>query len=86
MSEITESILAYLIKREDAQDTLEGIAEWWLLEQKIERRTAEVKAALRELAASGLIVERRSSDGSQTYYRLNRRRADAIADLLKQHG
>jgi hypothetical protein len=83
MSQLAQSILAYLTERQDAQDTLEGIAEWWLLEQKISSRTAEVREALSELVASELIVERKTGD-AQTYYRLNRRKVDAIAVALKQ--
>lgn len=80
-AEIAHEILAYLVEHPRAQDTLEGIVEWWLLEQEILRRTAQVQAALAELVARGLVLERQGKDG-RTRYRINRRRSARIRDLL----
>jgi len=33
--DISLKILAYLLNNPNAQDTLEGISEWWLLDQDI---------------------------------------------------
>ena len=63
-------ILAYLNMHREAQDTVEGIAEWWLLEQRIRRVTKEVKKALVELVACGLVLERDGHDG-HVHYCLN---------------
>lgn len=81
-SQIARDVLAYLAEHPDAQDTFEGIVEWWLLEQKIKRQTAEVKEVLDNLASRKLILERRASD-SRTHYRLNRRKVKAINAFLK---
>jgi predicted transcriptional regulator len=62
---------------------LEGIVEWWLLEQEIKRRTAAVQEALAELLARGLVQERKGRDG-RMHYRLNRRKLAEIIALLKQ--
>jgi predicted transcriptional regulator len=83
MSQIAAAILAYLAEHPKAQDTLEGIVEWWLLEQEIKRRTAMVREALAELLAKGLVVERKGRDG-RMHYRLNRHKRREIAALLKQ--
>ena len=72
-SEIGKEILAFLVENPKAQDTLEGIVEWWLLERKIEFVTASVKEALSELVAKGLILEKKGLD-SQTHYRINQAR------------
>lgn len=69
--EITREILAYLLEHPDAQDTLEGIVQWWLLERKIKYQTAMVKETLEELVEKGLIVEYRN-EKSQPRYQLNR--------------
>ena len=81
-SKIAYEILAYLAKNPDAQDTVEGIAEWWLLAQEIERQVLKVKEALAALVAKDLIVERKGKD-SRIYYRLNKRRTKEIFELLK---
>ena len=81
-AEIAQEILAYLAEHPGAQDTLEGIVQWWLLEQEIQRRTAQVRAALAELVARELVLERQGKDG-RTHYRINRRRSAQIRELLK---
>lgn len=62
---------------------LEGIVEWWLLERKIKRQTANVKEALAELVAKGLVLEYKGVD-SQTHYRINQDKYGEIQALLKQ--
>ena len=76
-------ILAYLAEHPDAEDTLEGIMQWWLLEQRIKHWTAEAQGALDELVAEGFVLERRDSDG-RAHYRLNRRKAKNVDALLKR--
>jgi hypothetical protein len=83
LSQIAYEILVYLTEHPGAQDTLEGIVEWWLLEQEIKRRTAMVKDALTELIARELMLERKGRDG-RMHYRLNRHKRAEIAILLKQ--
>ncbi len=82
-SEIIYEILAYLVDHPDSGDTLEGIVEWWLLERKIKRQTANVKEALTELVTKGWVLEYKGRD-ARTYYRLNRRKHEEIQALLKQ--
>lgn len=76
-------ILAYLSEHPNAEDTLEGIMQWWLLEQRIKHWTAEVHAAIDELVAEGLVLERRDSEGC-AHYSINRRKAKDIDVLLKR--
>ena len=78
---IAEEILGYLVARPNAQDTLEGIVEWWLLEQKIAVQTARVKEALAGLIADGLIIEGRAGE-SRGLYKLNRRRLKTVLKML----
>ncbi|HWN98548.1 MAG TPA: hypothetical protein VNS63_04695 [Blastocatellia bacterium] len=80
---MARDVLTYLVNNPDAQDTLEGIAEWWLLERKIESRTAKVKEVLAGLVAKGLILERRGSD-SRLRYLINTDSEDEIRALLSK--
>jgi hypothetical protein len=81
-SDIAYHILAYLHANPEAQDTLEGIVEWWLLDQKIRQQTETVKKALADLAARGLIVARTGKD-SRVVYGIDRSRQEEIEVLLE---
>ena len=83
-SPIFYEILAYLVEHPEAQDTMEGIIEWWLLEQRIKRQTAKVKTALAELVNMGLVLERKGRD-KRVHYRVDRRKAAEIRSLLKPY-
>lgn len=79
--QISYEILAYLVEYPQAQDTLEGIIEWWLLERRIKYETALVKKALAELIADGVLLEAKGPD-SRIHYRINRSRYQKIRKLL----
>jgi len=81
-AEIAHDLLGYLVENPAARDTLEGIVEWWLLEQRIRDNTAEVKGVLDELAAKNLIIEYETSD-RRIHYRVNRQREKEILELLQ---
>ena len=82
-SEIARDLLGYLINNPDAQDTLEGIVEWWLLQMKLESSTLKVKQALADLVSRGFILERAGSD-SRLRYMINDGKQDEIRELLEQ--
>ena len=67
---IEHDILSYLLQHPRANDTVEGIVEWWLLKQEVERRTAMVKEALRDLVQKEFVIETSKKDG-RLHYRLN---------------
>lgn len=69
-------ILGYLLDNPDAGDTFDGIAEWWLLSQRIKFETRTVFEAVARLVADGLIVEQRGPD-SRIVYKVNRTGADS---------
>lgn len=64
---ITHEILSYLADHPDAEDTTEGIAEWWVLERCIQRRTTEVREALEELTRKGLILRKPGGYSGERY-------------------
>lgn len=80
---VAQDILTYLLANTRAEDTVEGIVEWWLLEEKIKNRTREVQEVLDELVAQSLICERKSED-ARVRYRINEHKLDEIRELLKK--
>jgi hypothetical protein len=80
-AQISRAILAYLADHPNAQDTIEGVIEWWMLEQNLKRQTAHVKESLAELVSQRLLLERRGRD-KRLRYRLNRRKSREIAAIL----
>lgn len=82
-SQIARDLLGYLTDNPAAQDTVEGIVEWWLLERKIESRTVTVQEALAELVDRGLILERLGSD-SRARYLINIDKQQEIRALLER--
>jgi Fe2+ or Zn2+ uptake regulation protein len=79
---IEKEIMSYLITHPEAQDTLEGIAEWWLLHERIALGIAEVKRALEKLVSAGFLIEVSASDGRKRY-QLNKERQSEIVKILK---
>ncbi len=82
-AQLTHDVLAYMFEHQDAQDTLEGIIEWWLVEQEIKHQIVAVKDVLAGLVEKNLIIEHRGPD-SRYHYRVNRSKEKEILVLLEQ--
>jgi hypothetical protein len=80
--EIARAILRYLKEHPDAKDTLDGIAQWWLLREWTERRVAEVERAVSFLVAEELVLQT-SRTGLLPYYEINNQKVDQISKLLQ---
>jgi hypothetical protein len=76
-AEIARSVLEYLSEHPDAQDTLEGIVEWWLVERRVVEQWVSVREVLDELVRAQLLVSWDDS-GARTFYGLKRPRAGQI--------
>jgi hypothetical protein len=81
-AEIANSVLSYLTSNADASDTLEGITEWWLLEQNIKQNINEIREVLVDLTTKKLIIAYKAAD-TRVHYRINRRKQRQIRALLK---
>jgi hypothetical protein len=87
LSHVARGILDYLRSHPEAQDTIAGIAEWWLPKGNVKTPLKDVESALEELVAKELVIERTSRD-FQIHYRMNvdrLREIDAVLDGLS-HG
>lgn len=55
--EVAREILSYFLRHPNAADTLEGIAEWRILDEKVRRSVEETKKALDWLVQRGFLQE-----------------------------
>ncbi|MFM8359338.1 MAG: hypothetical protein ACKOET_12385 [Verrucomicrobiota bacterium] len=69
LPELEHEILGYLLRNPAGEDSIEGIVEWWLLEQRLVQAHQEVRQALAALHTRGF-VEERTAPGGTTIYRL----------------
>ena len=76
-NEIKMSILRYLYKNPQAEDTLEAIALWWIMRDRYELRTMQVKNIARQLVAEGFLVEKKGER-----YAVNPERLTEISTLV----
>jgi hypothetical protein len=79
--QVAYEILQYLIDNPNAQDTIEGIVQWWLKEGTLQRQSVAVGEALSKLVAADLVLARAGKD-KQTRYKLNGRQRAKIISLL----
>ena len=80
---MARAILRYLQGHPDAKDTLEGIAQWWLLKEWTERKYNQIESSLSDLVSRGLVIERRR-EGMPPYYWLNRAKQNEISQFLSK--
>jgi hypothetical protein len=53
--ELTEAILGYLAEHPAAMDTVEGIAEWWLMRQRARAAVERVERVLERQTEEGVL-------------------------------
>ncbi len=70
-------LLSYLEKNLEAGDTLEGIAGWWLVQERIEHVVDEVADALETLVAEGQVTKIKKGPG-QNIYKCNQSPKDPV--------
>ena len=69
--QLAEAIVDYLGKHPHAMDTLTGIAEWWIMRQRIRVDVETVGRALDRLTDQGVLE--RIGSGESACYRLRTR-------------
>jgi hypothetical protein len=63
-------ILDYLGRQPDAQDTIDGILHWWVLDACIRSWAPKIAETVAQLVERGFLEEKPSSDG-KTFYRVS---------------
>jgi hypothetical protein len=76
-TEIARRILIYLEENPQAQDSIEGILQWWLLERTVHYEKIRVEEVVEELVARNLIVARQIA-GLPIMYSLNPSKLEEI--------
>ena len=61
-------ILRYLKRYPGAMDSIEGIAEWWIMEARLIQTMEDITGVMSELVSRGVVEEIRTA--SNTLYRL----------------
>jgi hypothetical protein len=74
-------ILAYLAQNPTAEDTVDGILQWWLVHQEIRFRMKEVEDALAGLTDRGFVIQKIGED-SRVRYRINPNEYEEIQSAL----
>ena len=78
---MAKNILSYLAKNPEAKDTIHGIAQWWLLNEKIDHTLYSILNALNLLISKDLVREF-DLHGDCIYYQINKEKLKNIVDLL----
>lgn len=64
---LADEIAAYLRGREQVADTLEGIARWWIMRQRLQEGQRKVAKAMEYLCEQGVVTTRKLPDGVVLY-------------------
>ncbi|MGH7490999.1 MAG: hypothetical protein ACREOO_01255 [bacterium] len=67
--ETAEAILSYLAEQPRASDTLEGIAEWWIMRHQVRVEVYTLRRILSQLTSSGVLTK--IGDGDEARYHLS---------------
>lgn len=79
---VARQILAYFVRSRQTADTLQGIARWRLLEERVRLSVRQTKAALQWLVEQGFIVELRPMGLRDSVFRLNPKRLKDAKQFL----
>jgi hypothetical protein len=61
-------ILDYLARQPEAQDTIDGILQWWVLDSCIRSWAPKIAKTVAKLVEQGFLIKRPSSDGRIFYH------------------
>lgn len=78
---MAKMILSYLIKNPEAKDTVQGIAKWWLLNEKIDQTLNNILNAMNFLTIQNLVHENNLRNECISY-QINEDEIDRIRELI----
>ncbi len=71
--EVAEAILQYLAENPDASDTMEGIAEWWIMRQRLRVEVNLLAKVLRRLTAAGILEQEGAADNPRYHLKTQKK-------------
>jgi len=82
--EVVRQVLGYFVRNPKTADTLEGIARWRLLEERVQKSLRQTEAAIDWLVEQGYLEQARPAGAKEPIFKLNpARHADAVRLLDK---
>jgi hypothetical protein len=76
-------ILDYLARHPDAQDTIEGILHWWVLDAHIRKWAPKISETVTQLVERGFLEQKPSLDG-HVYYGISSSYLAALQQQLPE--
>ena len=70
-------VINYLLDKPDAMDTIQGIAEWWILKEQVKLTIKKVNNAIDYLLEKEYL-KTVDYDGQDTYFQLNKSKIKEI--------
>jgi len=77
------TILSYLSKHPSSSDTFQGIAEWWLKQERFDCTKKQIRQALAFLIGKGLVIVKKYNQ-QEEYYQKGPEPAAQIDAALEQ--
>jgi hypothetical protein len=83
-NDVVKQVLGYFVRNPKTADTLEGIARWRLLEERVQKSLLQTEAAIDWLVGQKYLEEVMVAGSKEAIFRLNpERRSDAVRLLAK---
>lgn len=83
-NDVIKQVLGYFVRNPKTADTLEGIARWRLLEERVQKSLLQTEAAIDWLVGQRYLEEVTVAGSKETIFRLNPERlSDAVRFLAK---
>jgi hypothetical protein len=81
---VEKEILRYFLRNPRGADTLEGIARWRLLEERLYSSIEETDRALNSLVSQGFLIDDSSIMVTGRLFRLDLNKRDLVKNYLKE--
>lgn len=76
---IAQLLLTYMQNNPEAKHTAEGIARWWILQQKLEDEISLVERVIDYFTAKGILEKVALAEGN-SYYKFQQENMEGISD------